>query len=135
MIDLRRFALPLVTLIGIGMIAWGGLQPDYWLMRSLPEGVVPPYPAKEVLGSACGALLQCAILAMILRTHSYRRSWGRALCAALLALFVAYGGVLGAMHAPPYYGLYLLWWLGVTLGLILLSLYSAGAAWRHRRAD
>ena len=68
-----------------------------------------------------------------LRPGSYCRSWGRALCASLLALALGGFWFSGFMHAPPYYGMHLQWWLLVCLGLVLLTLYSAGQSWWQRR--
>ena len=130
---LRNALLPLVALLGLAMLAWSGTLPDYWLQRSLPTGAPPPYPLEGVLTFSAVALGECALLLAILRPWSYCRSWGRALSASLLALVLSSLWIQGVLHSPPYFGVHLQWWLLVSLGLLLLTLFSAASAWRHAR--
>lgn len=102
------------------------------MLRALPVGSNVPYPLKPVLIFCAIILAECGLLAL-LRPRSYCRSWGRALYASLLAIGLALFWLQGALHAPPYYGMHLQWWLAVSLGLVLLSGYSAVQAWRQRR--
>ncbi|WP_339906292.1 hypothetical protein [Pseudomonas guineae] len=130
---LRNLLLPLITVVGLTMVIWGGFMPDYWMRRHMPPGIEPGYPLQSVLSFCAITLVECGLLLAVLRPASYCRSWGRTLCAGLLALLVAAAWLSGFMHAPPYYGMHLQWWLWVTLGLLMLTLLSAGQAWRQRR--
>lgn len=130
---LRHLLLPLTATVGLAMVVWAGFMPDYWMRRHLPPGIDPGYPLHAVLSFCVIILVECGLLLAILRPASYCRSWGRALCACLLALVLAVVWFSGFMHAPPYYGMHLQWWLLVSLGLILLTLLSAGQAWWQRR--
>ncbi|SFH98280.1 hypothetical protein SAMN05216206_0968 [Pseudomonas guineae] len=129
----RHLLLPLTAIAGLSMVIWGGFMPDYWMLRHLPPGTEPAYPLQTVLTFCAIILAECLLLLAVLRPGSYCRSWGRALCASLLALAIAGFWLSGFMHAPPYYGMHLQWWLWVTLGLLMLTLLSAGQAWRQRR--
>ena len=130
---LRNLLLPLITVSGLGMVIWGGYMPDYWMHRNLPPGFYPDYPLQAVLVTCAIVLAESAVLLAILRPWSYCLSWRRALCASLLALGLALLWVQGMLHAAPYYGMHLQWWLLVTLGLVLLTLYSTTQAWWQRR--
>jgi hypothetical protein len=130
---LRNLLLPLTSATGLAMVIWGGFMPDYWMRRHLPPGTEPDYPMQAVLTFCALILAECLLLLAVLRPTSYCRSWGRALCASLLALAIAGFWFSGFMHAPPYYGMHLQWWLLVSLGLVLLTLYSAGQSWWQRR--
>ncbi len=130
---LRTLLLPLTALVGMALVIWAGSQPDYWMLRAMPAGSEAAYPLKPVLIFCAIVLAECSLLLAILRPASYRRSWGRALCASLLALGLALVWAQGLLHAPPYYGMHLQWWLVVSLGLVLLSAFSAVQAWRQRR--
>ncbi|MDO9619238.1 MAG: hypothetical protein Q7J43_16355 [Pseudomonas sp.] len=130
---LRTLLLPLTALAGMALVIWAGSLPDYWMLRAMPVGSEAAYPLKPVLIFCAIVLAECSMLLAMLRPRSYCRSWGRALCACLLALGLALFWLQGALHAPPYYGLHLQWWLAVSLGLVLLSVYSAVQAWRQRR--
>lgn len=133
MLALRHALLPLTALTGIALLIWAGSQPDYWMLRALPAGSELPYPLKPVLIFSAVILAECGLLLALLRPRSYCRSWGRALCASLLAIGLALFWLQGALHAPPYYGMHLQWWLAVSLGLVLLCVYSAVQAWRQGR--
>ncbi len=130
---LRTLLLPLTALVGMALVIWAGSLPDYWMLRAMPVGSEAVYPLKPVLIFCAIVLAECSLLLAVLRPRSYCRSWGRALCASLLALGLALVWIQGTLHAPPYYGMHLQWWLVVCLGLVLLSLYSAAQAWRQRR--
>jgi peptidoglycan/LPS O-acetylase OafA/YrhL len=130
---LRKLLLPLVSVIGLAMVVWGGFMPDYWMLQHLPPGIEPDYPQQAVLTFCAIVLAECGLLLAVLRPASYCRSWGRALCASVLALALAGLWFSALLHAPPYYGMHLQWWLLVSFGLVLLTLYSAGQAWRQRR--
>ncbi|PKM24976.1 MAG: hypothetical protein CVV09_12790 [Gammaproteobacteria bacterium HGW-Gammaproteobacteria-13] len=130
---LRTLLLPLTALVGMALLVWAGSLPDYWMLRAMPVGSEAVYPLKPVLIFCAIVLAECGLLLAILRPRSYCRSWGRALCACLLALGLALFWLQGALHAPPYYGMHLQWWLAVSLGLVLLAGYSSAQAWRHRR--
>ena len=129
----RHLLLPLTAAIGLAMVVWGGFMPDYWMRRHLPPGMDPDYPQQSVLVFCAIILAECLLLLAVLRPTSYCRSWGRALCASVLALVIAAFWFSGFMHAPPYYGMHLQWWLLVNLGFLLLTLYSAGQSWWQRR--
>lgn len=129
----RRLLLPLTATIGLSMVVWAGFMPDYWMRRHLPPGTDSAYPMHAVLTFCAFIVVECLLLLAVLRPASYCRSWGRALCASLLALAIAGLWLSGFMHAPPYYGMHLQWWLLVSLGLVLLTLYSAGqSCWQRR---
>lgn len=130
---LRTLLLPLTALVGMALLIWAGSLPDYWMLRAMPVGSEAVYPLKPVLIFCAIVLAECSVLLAVLRPRSYSRSWGRALCACLLAIGLALFWLQGALHAPPYYGMHLQWWLAVSLGLVLLSGYSSVQAWRHRR--
>ena len=129
----RHLLLPLTAITGLAMVVWGGFLPDYWMLRHQPPGTEPAYPLQAVLTFCALILAECLLLLAVLRPGSYCRSWGRALCASLLALALGGFWFSGFMHAPPYYGMHLQWWLLVSLGLLLLTLYSAGQSWWQRR--
>ena len=132
---LRNLLLPLIGVTGLAMLVWAGFMPDHWMRRHLPPGIDPGYPLQAVLSFCAIVLLECSLLYALLRPTSYHRSWGRALCACLLALVIAVAWLSGFMHAPPYYGMHLQWWLLVTLSVMLLALYSsAQALWQRRMA-
>jgi hypothetical protein len=131
--SLRTLLLPLTAVLGIALLIWAGSQPDYWMLRAMPVGSEAVYPLKPVLIFCAIILAECGLLLAILRPASYCRSWGRALCASVLALAVALFWMQGMLHAPPYYGVHLQWWLAVSLGLVLLTVYSVFQAWRQRR--
>jgi hypothetical protein len=130
---LRTLLLPLTALVGMAMVIWAGSQPDYWMLRAMPVGSEAVYPLKPVLIFFAIVLAECSVLLAVLRPASYCRSWGRALCASVLALGLALVWIQGMLHAPPYYGMHLQWWLAVCLGLWLLTAYSIVQAWRQRR--
>ena len=73
-------------------------------------------------------------LMLILRPWSYRRSWGRALFALVLAipwtLFMAMVG----MHAGSVNGAHLVWRTVIVLALLVLTTLSAVEAARARRS-
>jgi len=131
---LRTLLLPLTALAGIALLIWAGSLPDYWMLRAMPVGSEAVYPLKPVLIFCAIVLAECTVLLALLRPASYCRSWGRALCASLLAVALALFWMQGILHAPPYYGMHLQWWLVVSLGLVLLTAYSALQAWRSRRS-
>lgn len=131
---LRTLLLPLTALVGIALVIWAGSLPDYWMLRAMPVGSEAVYPLKPVLIFCAIVLAECAVLLAVLRPASYCHSWGRALCASLLALGLALFWIQGMLHAPPYYGMHLQWWLVISLGLTLLTGFSAVQAWRQRRA-
>jgi hypothetical protein len=130
---LRTLLLPLTALAGIALLIWAGSLPDYWMLRAMPVGSEAVYPLKPVLIFCAIVLAECSVLLAVLRPRSYCRSWGRALCASVLALGLALVWSQGTLHAPPYYGMHLQWWLVVSLGLVLLTAYSAVQAWRQHR--
>jgi hypothetical protein len=131
---LRTLLLPFTALAGMALVIWAGSLPDHWMLRALPAGSTAPYPLKPVLIFCAIVLAECGLLLALLRPRSYCRSWDRALCASGLALSLALFWIQGILHAPPYYGMHLQWWLVVSLGLVLLTLYSAVQAWRQRRS-
>jgi hypothetical protein len=131
---LRTLLLPLTALVGMALVIWAGSLPDYWMLRAMPVGSEAVYPLKPVLIFCAIVLVECTVLLAVLRPASYCQSWGRALCASALALGLALLWIQGMLHAPPYYGMHLQWWLVVSLGLVLLTAYSAFQAWRQRRA-
>ncbi|WP_237045426.1 hypothetical protein [Aquipseudomonas alcaligenes] len=135
MIAWRHLLLPLCALLGCAMVIYGGSLPDYWLRRSMPEGMEPAYPVQWVLLFCVIVLAECSLLLAVLRPWSYCRSWGRAWCATLLAIPLALFWLTGVLHSPPHYGLHLQWWLLVCAALLVLSLYSSIAAWLHQRAE
>lgn len=130
---LRQRLLPLISVMGLAMVVWGGFMPDDWMRRHLPPGIEPDYPLQAVLTFCAIVLAECTLLLGVLRPASYCRSWGRALCASVLALALAGFWFSAQLHAPPYYSMHLQWWLLVSLGLVLLTLFSAFHAWRQRR--
>ncbi|WP_339413424.1 hypothetical protein [Pseudomonas sp. EA_35y_Pfl2_R5] len=130
---LRTLLLPLIALVGMALVIWAGSLPDYWMLRAMPVGSEAVYPLKPVLIFCAIVIAECALLLGLLRPRSYCRSWGRALCASLLALGLALFWLQGALHAPPYYGMHLQWWLAVCLGLLLLTACSAVQAWLASR--
>lgn len=130
---LRNLLLPLSAACGLAMVIWGVYRPDFWLRRSLPPGVEPSYPLAAVLCFCAIVLVKCAALWAILRPNSYCLSWQRALSASVLAATMAIFWLAGILHAPPYYGMHVQWWLLVCSALILLTLFSAGNAWWHSR--
>ncbi|WP_339523185.1 hypothetical protein [Pseudomonas sp. EA_35y_Pfl2_R111] len=131
---LRTLLLPLTALAGMALVIWAGSLPYYWMLRAMPVGSEAVYPLKPVLIFCAIVLIECGLLLAILRPRSYCRSWGRALCASVLAVGLALFWIQGILHAPPYYSMHLQWWLVVSLGLVLLTAYSAFQAWRQRRA-
>ena len=130
---LRTLLLPLTALVGMALVIWAGSLPDYWMLRAMPVGSEAVYPLKPVLIFCAIVLVECGLLLAILRPSSYCRAWGRALCASLLALGLALFWIQGMLHAPPYYGMHLQWWLAVSLGLLLLTACSAVQAWLASR--
>lgn len=110
--------------VGVIALVVAGREPDPYLqyVRHIPPP--HPYPVTGVSWAVAFLSAQCALIAAILRPSSYKQSWGRALLSLLVcASFFGYAA-LGAMHAPPYFFVYL-WWLLLAGGAtLLLSIWS-----------
>ena len=135
-LQIRRWSLPTWCLLGVALVLWAGQLENPYLthVRGMPPP--HPYPWRGVLFLVGYMGVLCAMLSAILRPESYHRSWGRALSAFMVAGFFTGLGMLGAMHAPPYFSIGLQWLLSVWLVTLLTLLWSVGSTvrhvWRHR---
>ncbi len=81
-----------------------------------------------------GLLVVEAILLAFVLTRRFRFGWlwlRGTLCLGVLLPF-AFIGILGAMHAPPYYALHVSWMLAVAVCILLLVLASADSSLYHK---
>ena len=129
---MRTVALPLTLLLGVIGAALAGFSPDPYLehVRGMPPP--HPYPTTTVLWVTLFMATQASVLFAILRPRSYRRSWGRALVAFLVSLSFLALGIVGAMHAPPPWSIYLLWLLAIGAGTLFLLFWSAVGATKSK---
>ena len=75
--------------------------------------------------------IECAVIAAILRPRSYRKSWGRALVAALF-LFVCHWFFFLGLHQPVAEGLHALWLLALAVTCSLLCIVSGASVLKGR---
>lgn len=106
-------------------------MPDPYLekVRLIPPP--HPYPMKSVVATVGLMALQVLLLQLVLRPASYRRCWGRSLVALAISCGFLVAAGLGAMHAPPHFGIYMLWLALLIVGMAALSFRSGLSAARH----
>jgi uncharacterized membrane protein YhaH (DUF805 family) len=127
---LLHLALPTYLLLGVVAVALAGCLDNPYLthVRSLPPP--HPYPLRGVLWVMAMMSVHTAAAMAILRLHSWRRSWGRALAATGLSTILLLIAALASMHSPPHHTAYLLWLLLMVAALSVLTASSSVAAWR-----
>lgn len=124
--------LPGMWALGVATVVWAGFLPDGYLMRMMPPP--HPYPLTVVLWAILFMTLLTGGLYAVLRPRSYRRSWGRALCATVLTIPFVFQAAVSAMHAPPPVGYYIYWTMLMCVGCAVLCLCSGVAAlWARGR--
>ncbi len=119
-------SLALLGWCGAGLVAVvvGGFQPNPY--DDVTGTVTPGWPAAFTFVGILSA--QALGLAALLRPWSYRRSWGRALLAAVGCAPQAFVFALATMHCPPAQYAHFVWLGLTTLGLGGLFAGSALAA-------
>ena len=119
-------------ILGAVFVVWFGRLPNPYLLyvRHLPPPY--PYPTNGVLWVLLFMAIQVVVLAIVIRPRTYSRSWLRAGLALLVSAAFFIYAALGAMHAPPYFFAYIWWSLAVVAGSLLLLVWSASGAIRHR---
>lgn len=116
----------------MSVILWTAQWPNPYLEHILQLPPPHPYPLKEVMFVAALVTLQTGLLFAILRPHTYRHSWGRALVAVTASSAFFVYAALGAMHAPPFYFFYLWWLLLVAAAMLALVVVSGVSKMRLR---
>jgi hypothetical protein len=117
---LRNWLLPAAVLVLAAMLGRAAL------VDPIDEGrrhVMENWPG-DLDVVACLAAAEVALLYVILRPWSYRRSVGRAVCAGALFLpwSVFYGGI--SMHGGSIIGAHVLWLLAVSVALFVTACVS-----------
>jgi len=125
-----------LSVLSVGLITVGlaGLAPDQYLLNVRHQYGPQRYPAEEVSVVGTFMIGETAVAWAILRPRSYRRSWARALIAALLLLLLASWLLSYGMHMPDYYFAHVYWLALGGISLLLLSAWSAKHALRERHA-
>lgn len=131
---LRRSAVFMVGLGGALAVIAAGFLPNPYLMYV--RNIAPPhgYPLDTVLWLLLLITIQGVLSWAVLRPASYRRSFGRAWAAMLLALPFNLFAIVSAMHAPPPVVAYIYWSWCVIAAAMLLGLWSSAFALRARFA-
>jgi hypothetical protein len=127
--------LPCAWMAGAAAIALAGFVEDPYLQAVRASPIPLAYPSAMVVGLIAFTTVCSLSLQAILRLGSYRKSWGRALIAFMLALILLYMTAMAAIHAPPPLIACLYWLLGITISLACLLVWSAVQALRHRPVD
>ncbi len=127
---LSHVALPTYLLVGVVAVALTGCLDNPYLthVRSLPPP--QPYPLRGVLWVMAMMSVHTAAVMAILRLHSWRRSWGRALAATGLSTIFLMIAAVASMHSPPHHTAYLWWLLLMVAVLGVLTVSSSVATWR-----
>ena len=133
-LPLKAAAIPFAWLIAAIATVWAGFLPNPYLehVRLMPPP--HPYPTETVVRIVIFMAVQAALLMAILRPARYRHAWGRALAALAVSLGFLGIGAMASMHAPPAFGVYLVWLLFWAALMLLLLMWSVfGAVMRARR--
>ena len=129
---MKQFVIPGAWLLGIIAVTLSGLRSDPYLEYVRQTPPPHPYPTATVLWVALFMTVHAVLLVAVLRPASYSHSWGRALIAFVVSFGFLALGVLGAMHSPPSWGMYVLWLLSIIAAITVLGLWSVIGAIRSR---
>jgi hypothetical protein len=119
-------------ILGAAFVVWFGRLPSSYLVHVRQWPPPYPYPTSGVLWVLLFMAIQVVVLAIVVRPRTYNCSWMRAGLAFLLSTAFFMHAALGAMHAPPCFFAYIWWSLAVVAGSLLLLVWSASGAIRHR---
>ncbi|GAA6141876.1 hypothetical protein [Hydrogenophaga sp. 5NK40-0174] len=131
----RTLAVPAVVLTGAVAAVAAGFRADSYLEHVHNVPPPHPYPFGAVLWVLAFMAVEGMAVFAILRPCSYSYSWGRSLTALLLSAGCFVIGLLGSMHAPPPWSIFVLWQIATLVAMLLLFLSSAAGAvarsWRQ----
>src|SRR6187399_1339525 len=116
----------LLWLAGIAVVVASGFSVDGYKLHVMQIPLPHPYPLTGVVNTACVLSFELALIYAVIRPATYNKSWGRVLCAVFVAVIALLFSVATLMHAPPYWGAHFLLLCGLTAGLIVLFLATAG---------
>lgn len=127
----RRLAIPIAWAVGVLLVIYGSSLGNAYLIHHKV-----PLAEQDRVGTALWFVLavtiECALLWIILRPATYRRSWGRALGAALILAVCIVGFAEIALHAPAALVFHVYWLLAMFAGCLALLVTSAVASIRSR---
>jgi hypothetical protein len=123
----KKWSLAVIWIIGISCVVLLGFRDNPYLQHvNGPQAV---YPYKQVGQILFLITVQMILYWLILRPTSYRRSWGRALSAFVLSAGVTLWCAMGMMHASPARIAWYYWLIAVTVGMLVLTLWSLIMNW------
>jgi hypothetical protein len=119
---MRHYAIPVGWILGAALALYGSTLGNPYLSH---HGLNPV--EQHRLGLAVSFVflvtVECAVVAAILRPKSYKRSWGRALVAAVL-LSILHWFFFLPLHQPAAVGLHAMWLLAMATVCWLLCIVS-----------
>ena len=103
------------------MLWWGGTRVDGYRLHVLKDPLPHPYPWNDIIVMSMVLTVEAMVFYAVIRPESYRRSWGRALAAAILGLLLWVFIGLSLMHGPPYEFAHQLWLALATVSFVALA--------------
>ncbi len=122
---LKKYGLPVLWLISLPFLIWGGFTPA----PGAPADA--PYPFGGVILFAGITLLEVGLLYLILRPHSFYNSWGR--FAFAIFVFTPLWIVAQLFQDVPGYFYSHALWLGSLVRLLIIGLVFSLIGWIHER--
>lgn len=131
----RLMIMPALWLAGIAIVVASGFSVDGYKLHVMQVPLPHPYPLTGVVNTSLVLTFELALIYAVIRPATFNRSWVRALCAVFVAAMALLFSVVTLMHAPPYWGAHFLLLCGLTAGLIVLFLTTAGMRLYRRRRE
>ena len=131
----RLMVMPALWLAGIAAVVASGFSVDGYKLHVMQVPLPHPYPLTGVVNTSLVLTFELALIYAVIRPATFNGSWVRALCAVFVAAMALLFSVVTLMHAPPYWGAHFLLLCGLTAGLIVLFLATAGMRLYRRRRE
>ena len=126
----KKWGLLVVWIIGVSCVILFGFHDNPYLQQIHGSQAAHPYPYKQIGKYLLLISIQIMLCWFILRPASYQRSWGRALGAFVLSAGVTFWSAMSMMHASPARIAWYYWLIAVTIGMLVLMLWSLMSRWK-----